>query len=66
MCKTKLEARINHYWNQLDAGVKTQSRAKEKKREKGKPRNRVLTIESKQIVTRGEAGGGMGSIVDGD
>ena len=31
-----------------------------------KPRNRLLTIENKLMVTREEVGGGMGEIGDGD
>jgi len=37
----------------------------EKERERGKPRNRFLTIENKLMVTRGEVGGRMGEIVMG-
>ena len=37
-----------------------------KKREGGKPRNRLLTVENKQMVTRREVGGKMGKIGDGD
>ena len=36
------------------------------KTEIGKPRNRLLNIENKLTVTRGEAGGGTGEIGDGD
>ena len=38
---------------------------KEKKKE-DKPKNRLLTIENKLMVTRGEVGGGMGEIGEGD
>ena len=34
--------------------------------ERGKPRNRLLTVENKQMVTRREVGGKMGKIGDGD
>ena len=40
--------------------------SKGEKRERDKPRNRLLTIENKLMVTRGEVGGGMGEIGDGD
>ena len=39
---------------------------REKKREGGKPRNRLLTIENKLRVTRGKVGGGMGETGDGN
>lgn len=39
---------------------------KGKKRESEKPRNRFLTLESKLMVIRGEEGGGMGDIGEGD
>ena len=39
---------------------------KRKKRERGKPRNRLLTIETILMVTRGEVDGEMGEIGDGD
>ena len=35
-------------------------------RDKYKPRNRLLTIENKLVFTRGEVGGSMGEIGDGD
>ena len=35
-------------------------------RKRDKPRNRFLTIENKLMVTRGEVGGEMGEIGDGD
>ena len=34
--------------------------------ERGKPRNRLLTQESKLMVTRGEVRGGMGKMGDRD
>ena len=36
------------------------------KKKKDKSRNRLLAIENKLMVTRGEVGGGMGEIDDGD
>ena len=39
---------------------------REKERERHKPRNRPLTIENKLMATRGEVGGEMGEIGDGD
>ena len=36
------------------------------KKKREKPKNRPLTIENKLMVTRGEVGGGMGEISDGD
>lgn len=32
----------------------------------GKPRNRLLTVKNKLMVTRGEVGGGLGEINDRD
>ena len=40
--------------------------SKEKKREREKSRDRLLTRENTLIVTRGEVGRGMGEIRDGD
>ena len=40
--------------------------SKGKKRERGKPRNRLLTIENKLMVTRREAVLGEGETGDGD
>ena len=40
--------------------------AKGKKGEGEKPRNRLLTVEIKLMVTRREVGGRMGDIGDGD
>ena len=34
--------------------------------EEGEPRNRLLPIENKLMVVRGEVGGAMGKIGDGD
>ena len=42
------------------------SKQREKKREEGKPKNRVLRVESKLIITRGEADGELGEIGDGN
>ena len=39
---------------------------KEREREREKPTNRLLTIENKLMVARGEQGGGMGEMCDGD
>ena len=36
------------------------------KRERGKPRNRLLTVENNLMVTRREVGGGVGKIDDRD
>jgi len=36
------------------------------KKERGKQRNRLLTIDNKLMVTRGEVDGMMGKIGDGD
>ena len=36
-----------------------------KEREKGKPRNRILTMENKLMVSRGRGLGGMGERVSG-
>lgn len=40
--------------------------AKEQKREREKLRNRLLTIEDKLMVPRGEVGAGTGDLGDGD
>ena len=48
-------------WN---LGNKTNKRGGEREREK--PRNRLLTIESKLMVTRRKEGQGVGKIDDGD
>ena len=37
-----------------------------KEKEKGKPRNRLLTIENKLMVTRGEVGGRGGDTGEGE
>ena len=50
---------FTHMWNLRN------KRAKEK-REREKPRNRLLTIENKQIATRGAVCEGMSEIGDGD
>ena len=42
------------------------SKQREKEREGEKPRNIVLTIENKLLVTKGEVGGGMGKIGNKD
>ena len=38
---------------------------KKRERERGKPRNRLLAMENKLMVTRGEVGEGMGERVMG-
>ena len=40
--------------------------SKGKKRERDKPRNRLVTVENTLMFTRGEVGGGMGKIGKGD
>ena len=37
-----------------------------RKKERDKPRNILLTLKNKLVVTRGEVGGGMVDIGDGD
>ena len=39
---------------------------REKKQKRGKLRNRLLIIENKLMVIRGEVSGGIGEIGDGD
>ena len=39
---------------------------REKERERGKPRKRLLTILNKLMAIRGEVGGATGEIGDGD
>ena len=41
-------------------------RGEKREREREKPRNRLLIIENKQMVTRGEVGGGMYEIGERD
>ena len=41
-------------------------REKERERERDKKRKRLLTIENKLLVTKGEVCRGMGKIGDGD
>ena len=53
---------FTHMWN-LRNKTKEQS---EKERQTAKPRNRLLTIEIKLMVTRREVGGEMGEIGEGD
>ena len=45
---------------------KTSKGKRERERESRKPRNRLLTIENKLMVTRGEVSRGMGEIGGGD
>ena len=52
---------ISLMWNLRN---KTNKQREKKKRDKS--RNRLLTIENKLMVTRGEVGGGMGETGDGD
>ena len=42
------------------------AKGKKRERERGKPRNGLLTIENKLMVIRGDVGGEMGEIGDGD
>ena len=51
---------FTHVWN-LRNQINEQ-----KEKERDKPRNILLTIENKLMVTRGEVGGQMGEIGDGD
>ena len=46
--------------------LRNKTNEQRKKRERDKPRNRLLTIENKLMVTRGEVGRGMGVTGDGD
>ena len=41
-------------------------RGAKRERVRGKPRNRLLTLDNKLLVTRGEVGGGMRERGDGD
>ena len=52
---------FTHIWNVRN---KTDEQSWEKKR--GKPGNRLLTIENKLMVTGGEVSGGIGEIDDRD
>ena len=44
----------------------SKGKKKGREREGDKPRNRLLTIDNKLVVTRGKVGGKMGEIGDGD
>ena len=44
---------------------KKQNNKQRGKKERDKSRNRLLTIKTKQMVTRGEVGKGMGEIGEG-
>ena len=50
--------------NKQAKGINESEREKEREREK--PKTRLLTIENKQIATRGEMCEGMSEIGDGD
>ena len=52
---------FTHMWN-----LRNKTNEQRKKRERDKPRNGLLTIENKPMVTRGDVGEGMGEIGDGD
>lgn len=54
---------LTHMWNLRN---QTDEQGKKREKERDKPRNRPLTIENKLIVIKGEVGGGMREIDDGD
>ena len=53
---------FSHMWNFR----KITNEQREEKGEREKPEHRLLTTENKLMVTRGEAGSGMGEMGDGD
>ena len=53
-------------WFHSNAEFKKQTKWAKGKRERDKPRNRLLTTENKLMVTKREVGGGMGEKSDGD
>ena len=54
---------FTYIWNLRN---KTSDQSGKREREKDKLGNRLLTVEKKLIVTRGEVGRVMGKIGDGD
>ena len=53
--KRQIPYDFTHMWN-----LRNKTKEQKKKRERGKPRNRLLTIENTLMVTRREVGEGMG------
>ena len=58
--KRQIPHDFTHIWNLRNKW------AKEKKEDRDKPRNRLLTIENKLMVTRGKVSRGRGETVEGD
>jgi len=53
-------------WLHSCVEFKKQNNEQRGKKKRSKPRNRLLTVENKLIVARGEVGGWMGEIDEGD
>ena len=58
--KKILESTYFLAFNSVERKIKTNKLNRKKKRERDKPRNRLLTIQNKLMVTRGEVGWGNG------
>ena len=55
----KMPYDFTHMWN-------LRNKTKGQRKRETNQANRLLTIDSKQMVTRGEVGGGLGETGDGD
>ena len=53
-------------WNLRNQTNEQRKKNKDRERERDKPRNRLLTIENKVMITREGVGGWMDEIGDGD
>ena len=58
------QRKTNTIW--LPSYVAFKKQMSKGKKERDKPRNRLLTIEDKQMISRGEVGRGMDEIGEGD
>ena len=55
--RKKIPYDVTHMWNLRH---KTNKQMEKKNRERGTPRNRLLTVENKLMVTREKVGRGVG------
>lgn len=60
------ERQISYDFTHLQDLRNKRNKQRGKERKRGKPRNRLLTLENTLMVTRGEVGEGMGETGDGD